>query len=169
MQPESLNDLERLHRTYRPALIRYFSRRTGSHAEAEDLTQELFIRLANSRTRTVTSAEAFLFQVAANLIRDRARREKVRADYRAAIQSIEGVGIDPFDPHRIAVSRDAIEALHQAIADLPEKTRRIFVLYRLENIDKQTIADSFHLSRSSVDKHISRALALLIDRMGTPE
>ena len=166
MQPESLNDLDRLHRSFRPALIRYFSRQTGNHAEAEDLAQEVFVRLARSGTRNVASAEAFLFRMATNLLRDRARREKVRSDYRAAVAAIEGHGVDPLDPYRIAAGQDTIRSVREGIAELPEKTRRIFILYRLENLDRQAIADCLGLSGSSVDKHIVKAMALLIDRLG---
>ena len=166
MQPESLHDLERLHRTYRPALVRYFTRQTGNPAEAEDLTQEVFVRLARSSRSTAASAEAYLFRVATNLVRDRARREKVRGDYRASVGAVEGLHIDSFDPHRVAAGREAVRSVHDWILDLPEKTRRIFILYRLENLDRKDIADRLGLSRSSVDKHIAKAMGLLIDRIG---
>ena len=169
MQPESLHDLERLHRTYRPALVRYFSRQTGNPAEAEDLAQEVFVRLARSSRSTAGSAEAYLFRVATNLLRDRARREKVRGDYRASVGVAEGLHIDSLDPHRIASGRDAVRSVHAWIAELPERTRRIFILYRLENLDRKDIADRLGLSRSSVDKHIVKAMGLLIDRIGEVE
>ncbi|PZR25208.1 MAG: hypothetical protein DI538_27515, partial [Azospira oryzae] len=47
------------------------------------------------------------------------------------------------------------------IARLPDKTRRIFTLYRIEHIDKQAIAESLGLSRRMVEIHIQKALAEL--------
>ena len=106
MQPEAEPELAEINRTFRPALMAFFLRRLRNHAEAEDLTQEVFMRLAAAKSDQVKSADAYVFRTAANLLRDRSRREKVRADYRAGVWASEGVGIDPFDPDRIAVGRD---------------------------------------------------------------
>jgi RNA polymerase sigma factor (sigma-70 family) len=166
MRSESIADLESLNRTYRPVLVRYFQRHTRSHSEAEDLAQEVFIRLAGARIVSSASAEAYIFQIARNLVRDRSRRERVRADHRARMGALEQLGIDPLDPHRIVAAHDSLERILAGLGDLPERTRRIFILYRMENVDKRTIAQSFGISRSAVDKHISRAVAFLSDMLG---
>jgi RNA polymerase sigma factor (sigma-70 family) len=160
------DELETLNRAYRPVLIRYFLRRTNNHAEAEDLTQELFIRLAGTDMSVVRTREAYIFQTAANLLRDRARREKVRADYRDELGYAPDLGVEWLDPHRVAEAHDMLLALYAGLAELPEKTRRIFTLYRIENVAKKTIAASFGISESAVEKQVTRAMGFLIDRLG---
>ncbi|MXP41456.1 sigma-70 family RNA polymerase sigma factor [Altererythrobacter soli] len=162
----SADDLSDLDRRLRPALLSFFMRRVGNRAEAEDLVQEVFVRIARSASTRMKSADAYIFQVAANLLRDRARREKVRADYHDEVRLAGDVDVDPLDPYRITVAREELTVLISGIADLPEKTRRIFTLYRLENIDKRTIADCFSLSVRSVELHIQRALETLAERLG---
>jgi hypothetical protein len=70
-----------LARRMRPALVSYFLRRVRDPSEAEDLAHEVFLRLAGTRLDSLRSADAYVFQIAANLLNDRARRNKVREDY----------------------------------------------------------------------------------------
>jgi RNA polymerase sigma factor (sigma-70 family) len=154
----SRNHLEDVDRRLRGALTAFFRRRLPDAAEAEDMTQEVFIRLARSAKADGDAPDSYVFAIAANLLRDRARREKVRADYRDAKRLEDYVGIDPLDPFRIAAGRQDLSKLTLAIANLPEKTRRIFTLYRIENIDKQRLAETFGLSVRMIEIHIQRAL-----------
>ncbi len=165
MRTEKTSALDQLDRRLRPALMAFFVRRVRNHAEAEDLTQEVFARLAQGSSGPVECADAYVFQVAANLIRDRARREKVRSDYRAEKALEDDAGLDPIDPARIVDGRLGLERLAAGIAGLPEKTRRIFVLYRIENIDKATIASSYGLTVRAIEQHIQKAIVALLPIM----
>jgi RNA polymerase sigma-70 factor (ECF subfamily) len=159
-------ELSALNVAYRPALIRYFMRRTGNHAEAEDLTQEVFIRLARTDMAAIEKREAYIFQTASNLLRDRARRERVRAEYRDDVQRTPEAGLDLLDPHRVAEGHDMLQALYAGLARLPDRTRRIFTLYRIENVAKKTIAAHFGITESAVEKQVGRAMGFLIDHLG---
>jgi len=165
VRTERFSVLDELDRRMRPALMAFFVRRVRNHAEAEDLTQEVFARLAQGSSGRIESADAYVFQVAANLIRDRARREKVRADYREAKALEDHAALDPLDPARVVDGRMNLERLAAAIAGLPEKTRRIFVLYRIENVDKATIAGSYGLSVRAIEQHIQKAIVALLPIM----
>lgn len=63
VREESAIDL--LSRRFRPALMAFFARRLADHAEAEDLTQEVFLRLAFLPPDRMTHADAYVFQMAA--------------------------------------------------------------------------------------------------------
>lgn len=139
----------------------FFLRRLRSHSEAEDLTQEVFARLAAGGTEQLRSADAFIFQVAANLLRDRSRREKVRFDYSAGIRALEGTGVELIDPSRILAGRRSLAAMAAKLKELPERTRTMFILYRVENMDKRAIAEAFGCSVSTVEKSVGKALAHL--------
>lgn len=154
-----------LGRRWRPALLSYFLRRVRDHAEAEDLTQELIAKLLGHDGAEVAIPEAYIFQMASNLLADRARRQKVRSQYREMIGRAEDVGVDPLDPFRIAAGRAELTQLARALTDLPERTRTIFILYRLENLGQDAIADTFGISVSAVKKHVARAMAGLMKEM----
>jgi RNA polymerase sigma factor (sigma-70 family) len=169
MQPKEDLEISRFHREYRPALMAFFLRRVRNHGEAEDLTQEVFIRIAGSVHAPMQQADAYIFQVAANLLRDRARRDQVRRDYAAGLRKVDGAGVDMLDPHRVAAGREALALLTAGLSELPERTRQIFLLFRYENIDQRTIAESFGISVSAVEKHVFRAMAKLIAKTGALE
>ncbi|WP_417613421.1 RNA polymerase sigma factor [Parasphingorhabdus sp.] len=154
------------HRDYRPALIAFFLRRTCNYAEAEDLAQEVFVRIASKDHAAMRQTDAYIFQVAANLLRDRSRRAQVRTDYAARLRLSDEFGIDPLDPHRITAGRQSLALLTSALAELPDRTRQIFMLFRYEQIDQRTIAESFGISVSAVEKHVHRAMANLIKALG---
>ena len=68
-----------------------------------------------------------------------------------------------------ASSRQDLQRLTGLIGRLPDKTRRIFTLYRIEQIDKRVIAESLGLSLRMVQIHLARALAELAQGMERPE
>jgi RNA polymerase sigma-70 factor (ECF subfamily) len=161
------NDLSEIDRRLRPALLSFFMRRVGNRAEAEDLVQETFARIAQGGAARMKSADGYIFQTAANLLRDKARRERVRSEYRERALLADDANVELLDPYRITAAKEELAILAAGIAALPEKTRRIFTLYRIENIDKAVIAESFSLSVRSVELHIRRALEALVDHMGS--
>jgi RNA polymerase sigma factor (sigma-70 family) len=161
------SEFEQLNRRYRPALMAFFLRRLRDHAEAEDLTQEVFARLMVSPAARPGQADAYIFQIAANLLRDRSRREKVRAGYRAGVMSSEGFGIEPVDPSRVLAARESLGQVAAALKEVPERTRTIFLLYRVESVKKRDIAEAFGISTSAVDKHLMKAMSHLLLRLGS--
>lgn len=154
-----------LARRWRPALLSYFLRRVRDHAEAEDLTHELLTKLLRHDDDNLASPEAYIFQMAANLLADRARRIKVRTRYRELVGRSDDIGVDFIDPFRIASGRDELSTLARAMTTLPERTQTIFILYRLENLSQDKIAESFGISVSAVKKHVARAMAELMKEM----
>ena len=166
MPNESAKEVIALSREFRPALMAFFLRRVHHHAEAEDLTQEVFSRLAGQSDLSMQSGSAYLFQTAANLLRDKARREKVRRGYRQSLCEIDAHDIEMLDPFRIAAGRDSIAAMRAALGELDETTEAIFGLYRLEHMKKEVIADTFSISVRTVEKHLTKAMAFLTARFG---
>ena len=111
MGAQAIRDEEQLNRRWRPPLMAFFIRRVRDHHEAEDLTQEVFVRLLGQGELGAKPPDGYVFQVAANLLRDRARRGKVRADHWAVAAPLEDRDSESLDPARIAVGRDALATL----------------------------------------------------------
>jgi RNA polymerase sigma factor (sigma-70 family) len=155
-------ELDELNRTYRPALVSFFLRRLRSSADAEDLAQEVLVRVVRSERADIRSAQAYVFRVAVNLLRDRARREKHRLEYCDALAADEEFGVDVLDPSRVVDGEQSLEALAAAIQRLPESTRQIFICYRFENISRQDIATTYQITERAVDGHLAKAMASLI-------
>lgn len=163
--PQPASAMEQLNRRYRPALMSFFLRRIRDHAEAEDLTQEVFVRVT-LHSGDIENHDAYIFQAAANLLRDRGRRAKIRNEYRNTLQGIEGLQTEQITPARVLDAKESLESVVKALGALPERTRAIFILYRLENMKQRDIGEVFGISASAVEKHVVKAMAAISKARG---
>jgi len=123
------------------------------------------MRLADADLGNIIKPEAYLYTMASNLVRDRARREHYRLAVKEDFANQHGAGIEYLDPHRLAEGQELLKELDLALRDLPERTRRVFVLYRIESLPMKKIASELGISLSSVEKHVRRGLAYLVERL----
>ncbi len=161
----SLADLDA---RYRAPLMVYFQRRLIPRADAEDMTQEVFLRLSQrSAAEGSEIVDGFIFTIAANLIRDRSRRSRSRSvNQHVDLDVVEKFVNDEslvghLDPERILLSREVLARVLNALNAVGSRTRDIFLLYRLEGMRQREIAQLFGISVSAVEKHIVKALAHL--------
>jgi RNA polymerase sigma factor (sigma-70 family) len=151
--------------TYIPGLRHYFSKRVATD-EVEDLIQEVFLRMqAHKGGSPIEHPARYLFTVAASVFTDRARRRIVR--HVAEHESLQELHFptEELTPERVLLGREALEVVVEAIADLPPRTRDVFVLHRFEEMSCASIASQLGLSISAVEKHIMKALRVLHARI----
>ena len=158
-----------LDRRFRLPLKAYFRRRVTSAAEAEDLTQDVFERILKVlNNESIENAEALVFRIAVNLLRDRARREMTRrGDQPLTSENIvafaDALTVD-LSPERVVLGERDLADVLAALQELSERTRAIFYLYRLENLKIREIAALYGISASAVEKQVSKALLHLTRR-----
>lgn len=153
--------LRQLSERYRQPLTAYFQRRVGSRSEAEDLTQEVFLRLLRRLdVEKLDNPEAFIFRTAVNLLRDRFRRGQTQRSHLVEV-SQQQAGIEELSPERVFDSRQHLERVLDALEHLDERSRDAFILHRLEGMKHAQIAELYGVSVSSVEKYIIKALAAL--------
>ena len=151
-----------LDRRFRRPLLAYFRRRVVNAAEAEDLTQDVFERLKSLSSGAVLNAEALVFSIAVNLLRDRARRRVVRG----IEEPLTGENIVEFayaftmdlSPERFVLGQRALAEVLGALTELDEHHRAMFCLYRFESLKIREIAAIYGVSPSAVEKHVAKAL-----------
>ncbi len=152
---------------YKPAILAFLARRLDDRAEAEDLAQELFASLARrAGMAEIQDEERYLFQAAANLLRDRARRAKRRP--RIDSEGLADPGerlVDELSPERAAIGREAYAKFIEIMQALPERPRTVFVLNRFEEMTGREIAVLLGVSQRLVEKDISRVLTLLKEQL----
>ena len=154
--------LGEINRRYREAVRRYFLKRIGDPAEAEDLTQDLMLRLAaKADLDRIENTESFLFTMAANLLRDRGRRRRTAARMLAELEGARAENFEVLSPERVLSGKQALHNLLKAQGRLDARVRNVFILHRLEGLKYADIAKLYGLSVSSIEKDIIKALAHL--------
>ncbi|HWV54461.1 RNA polymerase sigma factor [Pseudorhodoplanes sp.] len=153
--------LEDLYRVHGPRLLRFFARR-ADRQDAIDLVQESFVRFASSaacRDRTVECPEAYLNQIATNLLRDRAKLALQRS--LSSHVPAEDVPLAGADLLATLEARDKLNRLQNALMRLKPKTREIFLAHRLDGLSYRQIAERSGLSIKGVEWHMTKAIDLL--------
>ena len=149
----------------RNALARYFQRRLRDASEVDDLVQEVFLRIVRrGDAGELDNLEGYVFKTAASVLMDRARRRKVRqADRHIPFEPEAHAGETP-GPERTLIGLETLEAIGVALLELPERTRRVFVLRRIEGLSAPEIARRLGVSPGAVDKHMLKAVRHILAR-----
>jgi RNA polymerase sigma-70 factor (family 1) len=131
-----------------------------SHAEAEEVIQGIFSALWERRERLVITNLQFYLNTAVknrilNLIRMRITEEKYWKYYRTFLPQ------DQLQTEEVVVFDELNEAVEEAVNLLPEKSRTVFKLSRMEGRTNAEIAKVLHLSEKSIEYHLTRSLRQL--------
>jgi RNA polymerase sigma-70 factor (ECF subfamily) len=151
-------DFDDLFQRLYPSLFRYLHRLTGDADVAEDIAQEAFVRLLK-QPLPESEVRPWLFTVAMNLVRDRARRTERRHRLLTTAPPLVTAGVLPDD----AVERnERIEAVRLALDQLPDRDRQL-LLMREEGFKYEEIAAVIGVAPASVGTLIARALRRFTD------
>jgi RNA polymerase sigma factor (sigma-70 family) len=144
----------------RPALVAYFKRRCGNAAEAEDLAQDVILRaLSHAQWSSAEEARGYIFRIALNRWRDRGRRKLTHGTELGWDDEIAQGVSEGISPERVLSSQEQLHRIASALQQLEERTLKVFVLCRLEQMKQKEIADLLGISVSAVEKHLVKALA----------
>ena len=124
--PQFDQNIEILAHRYEPILKRFFRRRILEGADVDDLVQDVFLRLTRrGQLADVTNLEGYIFQIAANILRDRLRQQVTHR-----LKDHEPINDDQIkdavlSPERVLQGKEALERLKGALFELPERTREL--------------------------------------------
>ncbi len=129
-------------------------RMLNGHADAEDVTQETFLRLWNnpSQIKDAAALRGWLVRVASNLVYDRSRRNRTT--------EIEKADEIPDDASNAAEQLDqsrASQRLNDAIARLPDRQRLALTLVQFEQFSNIAAASALEISVDACESLLARA------------
>ncbi|MBL8267995.1 RNA polymerase sigma factor [Steroidobacter sp.] len=178
LDPQASSELRiQLHARFHEALVRFFRRRIRTDHYSEDLAQETLLRVLKAGAfDRVESPERYVFRVAINQLRDHQRKvgrldhPGLRINVEEAIASEkEPELVEVFYPERVVASRDSLQHVAALLSELDDRTRNIFVLFKLEGMKQKQIAELYGIGQSTVEKHVMKATAHLIGRQQAME
>lgn len=145
-------------REYATTLFNYLYYKCGDKDQAEDLTQEAFMKLwQNCDKVNYETAKGYVFKTANNKLLNIYEHEKVKLRYKAKPQ----ISHTNQNPEFLMEEKELEKALNKAIADLPEKQRVVFLLSRIDKKTYKEIAEIIGISKQAVEKRIYNALDTL--------
>jgi len=143
-------------------LMQYFRRRVRNHAEIEDLVQDVFTRMvARDNPEPIGNLGGYIRTTASSVLADFARLRSSRREGLHVTFDAELHGEHDLDPQRVLGGQEDLHAATASLLSLPERTRTVFVLRRLEGQRYQDIARHIGVSVSAVEKHMVRAIQQL--------
>jgi len=150
-------------------IIRFMNGWTRSPEQAEDLAQEVFLRVYKSRKNYVPTAKfsTWLYRIAHNVASNHVRDSSVRREYQLATNEnsssvgllIENIAIAPsgFQPVRRLDNEERSQIISQAMDALGERQRTAILLSKFEGMSYQEIGDTMGLSVQAVKSLLMRA------------
>lgn len=152
---------------HRPALLKFLAARRVTPDEAEDLLQDLFVKLESAAIGPVAEPRAYLYRMADNLLLDRRRAEGRRVGREEAWVAVQGGAAPGVDdrpsPERLLIARERLAMVSRALAALPERTATIFRRFRIDGVNQKQIAAEQGISVSAVEKHLQRAYHAVVE------
>lgn len=156
----------------REDLVRYFRVRLRSDEAAEDLVQDIYLKIATPPAEAIDNPAAYLYRLGTNLMLDRIKVRR-RAEARDAqwhgahVSDVGGAQIaDEAPADEAAAARLQLSRILEAVKALPPAAQQAFRLHKLEGLSHAQTAETMGVSRSSVEKYMMASLKLIVAKVG---
>jgi RNA polymerase sigma factor (sigma-70 family) len=169
---ETLSKLIAIYLEKREALVRFFTARLGSATAAEDLVQDIYLKLCNIEPDgDVQNEVGYLYRLGSNLMLDRLRQQRraaARDNQWLQTNTVRLGGDEVADEpgaDAVVTSRQRLGHMLSALEALPPSQRQAFRLHKLEGKSQVETAQILGCSVSSVEKYIRAAMKQLVERL----
>jgi RNA polymerase sigma factor (sigma-70 family) len=150
----------------RAALLR-FLRAHGAGESAEDVLQELWLRVSTMSRGPIAQPLAYLYRAANNLMLDRYRSERQAAIRERDWSDVTGATTpgrsDEPVGERVLIARETLAHAQDALAALGSRAEQVFRRHRLDGASQRDVADELGVSLSTVESDLRKAARVLID------
>lgn len=160
---------------YRRPIISFMYRMVHNSAVAEELTQEVFLRVYRSREGYEAEAKftTWLYRIATNLAVNHARDTKhERPEFKKSLDEPDedtGLMMDVADSslnvEQQILRRERLAAIRKQVESLPERQRMAVLMHKYQNMDYRQIAEVLRLSESATKSLLFRAYETLRDKL----
>jgi RNA polymerase sigma-70 factor (family 1) len=129
---------------------------------ADDLAQDTFIKLWENRAKIDRKTlKAYLYTIAGNLSINQLKRQQLQYKFAKTVVN----RVDDASPEYLAQMKEYEQKLQDVIASIPEGSREVFLMNRLEDMKYREIAERLGISVKAVEKRMSRALQIIREKL----
>ncbi len=146
--------------------IRHFAYfKTGDVDLADDIVQEVFLKLWDMRGKVKDeTVKALLYTIAGNIIRNHYKHLKVVYNFQVSQKTEFSVG--GYSADEVVRMEQLNRQLQDALASIPDGPREVFLMNRIDGLTYEEIAQRLGLSVKAIEKRMSEALAVLRKKFG---
>ena len=138
---------------YRQSVFFYICRRIENRSDAEDLTQDAFLRLLEYRMMIRRDTlKYFLFTIVRNLLNDYLRRYYKRQEIDRYLY--DTLPVTTVEPESRMVADEIRKLESRRVSALPEQRRKVYIMSRFQDKSAEDIAEELKLSRRTVENHL---------------
>lgn len=159
----SEEEYRKLFKQFYSAIRNYLYFKTSDIGLAEDLAQDTFVKLwENRRKIDLRTVKSFLYTIANNLAINQLKRQQLQ--YKFINQSADRINKET-PQFKMELAEYELK-LQKVIALMPDGSREVFLMNRLEDIKYKDIAERLGISVKAVEKRMSKALQIIRDQLG---
>jgi RNA polymerase sigma-70 factor (ECF subfamily) len=138
-----------------------FAGQHSNHDIAEDLVQEAYARfLQQAQTGTIDNPRAYLYTITRNLSADYLRQGQVRTKHHDDSDvDLETIADPHQEPDRIVDAQLRLQRCLEALDNLPEVYRHVFLLHRIDGLTYAEIGQALNLHTRKAERYATKALA----------
>ncbi len=167
-------EFQKIYATFQPKILRYVTHLVGEH-EAEDLTQEVFAKIAQTlgTFRGESQLSTWIYRIATNAAIDKLRTSSFRQA--ALVNSLDDCdevaeqsvwqGEEPLSPEQRLMRQEMQQCFGRYVGNLPANYRAVVVLSELEQLSNNEIADILGLSLDVVKIRLHRGRTRLFQEL----
>lgn len=150
------------------ALRAWLARGHHGGLDPDDVVQEAFAVLAGlDSVEHIRNPRTYFFSVAHSIVLTHVRRAQiVRFDAMVELETLDVLIDDEPSPERAAADRQELRRVAALIRTLPQKCRQAFMLRKIDGLTQREISQRMGVSEGTVEKHITKALRLLVAQSG---
>lgn len=158
----TLGQFKEIFNQYYTPIKNFLYYKCGDVALAEDLTQDVFMKVWDKREEVnQDTVKSYLYTIANNMLLNKLRHDKVVLNFAEKNKDQKNAQ----SPEYALEEKEFKQKLEQTISNMPEKQREVFLMNRIDELTYKEIAERLELSVKAVEKRMHGALNYLKDKI----
>ncbi len=159
----SYKEFNEIFELYFSAIRNFIYFKVGDAKTAEDLAQDTFVKLWETRSAIKKSTvKSYLYTIGGNLTINYLKRNQLNFKFKNQLQ----INNNLKDPEYLLEMKEYEEKLNNVLSQIPEGSREVFLMNRIEGLKYKEIAENLGLSVKAIEKRISKALEIIREKLG---
>jgi RNA polymerase sigma factor (sigma-70 family) len=149
-----------------PALMQYLRRNWRRKDDIPDLRNDIYVQVYEAALQSIPDKpQQFVVTIARNLLIDRLRRERIVPMEAVADLDALHAALDAPSPENATIARDELRLLQTALERLPQRTREVIVMRRVEGLSRAEISVRLGISPETISAHVTDGVHALMDML----